>query len=69
VGKPVLIEETFPLKCSLEELGKFFEGSKKTAAGWLGFYWGKPPEELRRSKTIADSMTLQWLEFFQKRKP
>jgi hypothetical protein len=69
VGKPVLIEETFPLKCSIEELGKFFDGSKKTVTGWVGFYWGQPPEELRRSKTIGDIMTLQWLEFFQKRKP
>ncbi|MGH7173233.1 MAG: cellulase family glycosylhydrolase [Gemmataceae bacterium] len=69
VGKPVLIEETFPLKCSIEELGKFFDGSKKTAAGWLGFYWGQPPEELRRSKTLGDALTRQWLEFFQKRRP
>jgi hypothetical protein len=69
VGKPVLIEETFPLKCSIEELEKFIDGSKKTAAGWVGFYWGQPPEELRRSKVIGDIITLQWLEFFQKRKP
>ncbi|HTU22001.1 MAG TPA: cellulase family glycosylhydrolase [Gemmataceae bacterium] len=69
VGKPVLIEETFPLKCSIEELGKFIDGSKETAAGWLGFYWGQPPEELRRSKSLADALTLQWLEFFQKRRP
>lgn len=69
VGKPVLIEETFPLKCSIEELGKFFDGSKKTATGWLGFYWGQPPEELRRSKTFGDILTLQWLEFFQQRRP
>jgi hypothetical protein len=69
VGKPIVIEETFPLKCSIEELGEFFAGSKKTAAGWIGFYWGQPPEQLRRSKTLADAMTLQWLEFFQKHKP
>ena len=44
VGKPVLIEETFPLVCSPMELEEFIEGSKKHAAGWIGFYWGKPPE-------------------------
>ena len=47
-----VIEETFPLKCSMEEFGQFIEGSKKHAAGWIGFYWGKPPEELRKGKTI-----------------
>jgi hypothetical protein len=67
VGKPVLIEETFPLACSPEELGQFIDRSKKHAAGVLGFYWGKPPEELRRSTTLADAMTLGWLELFEKK--
>jgi hypothetical protein len=25
---------------------------------------GKPPEELRRSNTISDALTLGWLELF-----
>jgi hypothetical protein len=67
VGKPVLIEETFPLKCPVEEFGRFIEKSKKHAGGWIGFYWGKPPDELRRSKTIPDALMLGWLEFFEKK--
>ncbi len=67
MGKPVVIEEMFPLVCTPKELEEFIERSKKHAAGWIGFYWGKPPEELRRSKTIADAMTLGWLELFQKK--
>jgi hypothetical protein len=67
VGKPVLIEETFPLSCSPQELEDFIDGSKKHAAGWVGFYWGKPPEELRRSRTIGDAMTLGWLELFERK--
>jgi hypothetical protein len=69
VGKPVVIEETFPLGCSIEELGKFFDGSKKTAVGWIGFYWGQSAEELRDSKAFGDVLTVQWLEFFEKRRP
>jgi len=65
VGKPVVIEETFPLACAPKELGEFIEASKKHAAGWIGFYWGKTPEELRRSKTIPDALTLGWLELFE----
>jgi hypothetical protein len=64
VGKPVLIEETFPLRCSPEELEKFLAGSRKSACGWLGFYWGTPPEELRRSKVLGDVLTLAWLDLF-----
>jgi hypothetical protein len=67
VGKPVLIEETFPLACSLKELEDFIEGSKKHAAGWIGFYWGKTPEQLRQSNTISDALTLGWLESFERK--
>jgi hypothetical protein len=67
VGKPVVIEETFPLKCAPAELEQFIDGSKKHATGWIGFYWGKTPEELRRSGTIGDAMTLGWLELFERK--
>ena len=65
VGKPVVIEETFPLKCSPDELGRFIEESRPYACGWLGFYWGRTPEQCRKRGTIADMLTLGWLEFFQ----
>lgn len=67
VGKPVVIEETFPLKCSLEEFDRFLVASKKDADGWIGFYWGKRPEELKAGKTLADANVLAWLEKFQAR--
>jgi hypothetical protein len=67
VGKPVLIEETFPLACSPRDLEDFIERSKKYAAGWLGFYWGKPPAELRRSRALGDALTLGWLELFERK--
>ena len=34
VGKPVVIEETFPLQCSMKEFTRFIDESEKTAAGW-----------------------------------
>ena len=67
VGKPVVIEEMFPLKCSLTELETFIDKSGKHATGWIGFYWGKTPDELRQSTTIGDAITLGWLELFQKK--
>ncbi len=67
VGKPVVIEESFPLRCTLPEFERFLDRSKKTATGWIGFYWGKTPDEYRPPKTIADAMTLGWLELFQKK--
>ena len=64
IGKPVVVEETFPLKCGIEEFGRFIDASEETACGWIGFYWGATPEELRGTGTIAAAMTRGWLEFF-----
>ena len=69
VGKPVIIEETFPLKCSPEELEAFIDKSQTSAAGWIGFYWGTTPEEYREGKSFGDAITLAWLELFQRRVP
>lgn len=66
VGKPVVIEETFPLQAGLPEFGQFITESRTVASGWVGFYWGKTPAELRKANTIGDAIMLGWLEFFQR---
>ncbi|MDA7893393.1 glycerophosphodiester phosphodiesterase family protein [bacterium] len=67
-GLPVIIEETFVLKCGADELGKFIERSREHATGWIGFYWGSMPEEIRPAKTLPEAFTLQWLELFEKKR-
>jgi hypothetical protein len=67
VGKPVVIEEVFPLRCSAGELESFIDDSRRHAHGWIGFYWGKTPEEYRDSKAIGDVLTREWLELFVKK--
>lgn len=69
VGKPVVIEETFPLKCSRDEFAGFIDRSRNVASGWIGFYWGRTPDECRASKELADALMLSWLEFFQDQAP
>jgi hypothetical protein len=61
------VEETFPLKCSPKDLETFIDRAGPLTAGWISFYWGKPPEELHRSKEIGDAILLDWLARFQKR--
>jgi hypothetical protein len=67
VGKPVVIEETFTLKCGIEDFKRFADAAKPFSAGLIGFYWGQPPGELRPAKTIGEALMLQWLEFFEER--
>jgi len=67
VGTPVVIEETFVHKCSIQEFEQFLDGSRNVANGWIGFYWGTMPEEYRQMKTIRAALMRNWLEVFQKR--
>jgi hypothetical protein len=67
VGKPLVVEEMFPLKCSAEELGTFIDRSRGIADGWIGFYWGKTLDEYRGSKELSDAFTAAWLELFKKK--
>jgi hypothetical protein len=64
-GKPVLIEETFTLHCPPDDFRRFLSDAWPHAAGVIGFYWGKTPDELRRANTIADAIVLKWLELFE----
>ncbi len=66
-GKPVVIEETFPLSCSEEEFEDFIDRSRKDAAGWIGFFWGQTADDLKDPKTVGDAVTRNWLEFFRKK--
>src|SRR4051812_13242503 len=63
VGKPVLIEETFPLPCPMAELADFIEQSRTHACGWLGHYDGEPPAhyaEANAAGAITAAETLWW---------
>ena len=69
IGKPVVIEETFALKCDTRQWREFVEKSARNSAGWIGFYWGKTPDELKKANTIADVIMLKWLEEFKNGPP
>jgi Cellulase (glycosyl hydrolase family 5) len=70
IGKPLVIEEMFPLSCPMAELGEFIHRSRSIATGWLGFYWGETIDEYQhRPRSIGDTMALEWLEYFRKTAP
>ena len=67
VGKAVVIEETFPLKCGQDQMELFIDQSQSVASGWISFYWGKTPEECRKGGTIGEAIMSNWLEWFPKK--
>ena len=67
IGKPLIIAELFPIKCSIEVMDKFIEGSRPITQGWISFYWGKTITEyaLIESPSISEVITKEWLEYFK----
>jgi hypothetical protein len=67
VGKPILIEEMFPLKCGIDELEQFVTQSANRVDGWISFYWGATADELRSKEkpTIGEAITASWFEKFR----
>lgn len=68
IGKPVVVEEMFPLTCSGHDLRQFITASSSTgyAQGWISFYWGRKPDEYTPDDGISGAITKQWLLEFCK---
>ncbi len=70
VGKPLLVEEVFPLKCSGTDLEQFIARADGIADGWVGFYWGRTAAEYAgEGGSIADSLIGDWLRRFRQLAP
>ncbi len=64
IGKPVIVEETFPLNCSHDEMKAFIDRSGDNADGWISFFWGRMPDEYQPTTSIGDAIISQWLTQF-----
>jgi hypothetical protein len=69
VGKPLVIEEIFPLGAGLEETAAFIEGSRKHVDGWISFYWGATIEENEAKGDIQGAVVAQWLRYWREHSP
>jgi hypothetical protein len=72
--KPVVVEETFPLSCGVEDLEKFLLESRGAACGWIGHYDGRTTADFdalrdQRTMTIADALMAEWLKLFKRLGP
>lgn len=68
-GRPIVIEETFPLSCSLAEMEDFMKGADGIAEGWISHYFGKSIADYRKDKDVKSAAIAEFLEFWQKRTP
>jgi len=64
VGKPMVVEEIFPLTSSFEETLDFIERSRTYADGWISFYWGKTTAEYDKVGDLKSAIVSGWLKRF-----
>ncbi len=64
IGKPLVIEEIFPLSSTPVETETFIRESKSHVDGWVSFYWGRTAKEYAESDTITSALMGDWLERF-----
>ncbi len=69
VGKPLVIEEIFPLGCSIEEAETFIDKSAAHCDGWVSFYWGRTIEEYEKETDIKSAIIAKWLRAFRAKGP
>lgn len=67
IGKPIVVEETFPLKGSIEDVVGLLENKKRRPDGVFTFYWGTEIAELKKKKDLGPQIQAAWLEVFKKK--
>ncbi len=63
LGKPLVIEEFFPLSCSIDEARQFIH--TVDTDGIVSFYWGKTIAQYQADKDLKGALISSWLEAFQ----
>jgi hypothetical protein len=67
MGKPIVIEETFPLSCSMDELKTFIDRSAERADGWVSHYFGHTIEEHEKEATLSGKISAAFLQYWRER--
>lgn len=69
MGKPLVVEEVYPLSCTVEDLDRFMDATDGTVDGWIGHYFGATIAEHRAGKELADHLKAGALEHWQRKGP
>src|SRR5690606_5524850 len=69
VGKPLVVEEIFPLAAGIEETVAFMEGGDDIVDGWISFAWAKTIEEGEQAGDRQGAIVAAWLRAFRARSP
>lgn len=69
IGKPLVIEELFPLKAGIPQTAEFLQRSAEMTDGVISFYWGKTIEEYKTGTDLKSAIMAEWLTWFHEHAP
>jgi hypothetical protein len=69
VGKPLVIEEIYPLEAGGEEVLQFVDRSKPFTDGWVSFYWGQTIDQCAARGDLGGALQAAWLKQFRDQSP
>lgn len=67
LGKPLVIEEIFPMACSVADLDEFIDATDGMVDGWVSHYFGRTPAEHRAGKELAEHLKAAGIEHWQRK--
>lgn len=67
VGQPLVVEETFPLSCSLPDFEKFVDSTSGRVDGWISHYFGYTPAQHRAGAKPGGTAVAEFLEYWSKK--
>jgi len=69
IGKPLVVEETFPLNCSLEELDAFIDQTDGSVEGWISHFFGRTIEEHDEGAEPGGEWVAEFLRYWREKSP
>jgi hypothetical protein len=69
IGKPLVVEEIFPLNAGFEGTEAFMDKATPPVDGWISFYWGKSIDEYKQKGDIGGAVIGDWLKRLRDRSP
>ena len=67
IGKPLVVEEIFPLSCSLEEMNEFIDRSSGRVDGWVSHYFGRTIEEHAEGAEPSGMPVAEFFEYWREK--
>jgi len=67
IGKPLVVGETFPMRCTLEEMDQFVDGANGRVDGWIGHYFGHSIKEHAAGAKPGGKKVAEFLKYWREK--